>query len=80
MGKLCAETIRNLLPEGMNLGKEIICLERVDSTNVRLKELAEAGAPHGTVVIAEEQTGGKGRKGRRFESPAGAGLYFSLLL
>ena len=80
MEKLCADAIRNLLPKGLVLGKEIICFGRVDSTNVRLKELAEAGAPHGTVVIADEQTGGKGRKGRKFESPAGAGLYFSLLL
>jgi len=80
MNKLSADAIRNLLPKGTVLGKEIFCLGTVDSTNVRLKELAEAGAPHGTVVMADEQTGGKGRKGRKFESPAGAGLYFSLLL
>jgi len=80
MEKLNAQKIKSLLPEGIALGREICCLDCVDSTNVYLKGLAERGAPHGTVVMADEQTGGKGRKGRRFESVAGAGLYFSLLL
>lgn len=80
MEKLNAQRIRSLLPEGVVLGGEIHCLDCVDSTNIYLKGLADQGAPHGTVVMAEEQTLGKGRKGRRFESLAGAGLYFSLLL
>lgn len=80
MEKLNAQRIRSLLPEGTTIGGEIHCLECVGSTNVYLKELADRGAPHGTVVVADEQTLGKGSKGRRFESLAGVGLYFSLLL
>ena len=55
-------------------------LERVGSTNTFLKELAKQGAPHGSVVIADCQTAGRGRLGRRFESPKGKGLYLSVLL
>ena len=51
----------------------------LDSTNNRLKELAAAGAPAGTVVIADRQTAGKGRLGKSFHSPAG-GMYLSVLL
>ncbi|MDO4553278.1 MAG: biotin--[acetyl-CoA-carboxylase] ligase [Bacillota bacterium] len=50
------------------------------STNDDLKALAAAGAPEGTVLAAEAQTGGKGRLGRSFFAPAGSGVYFSLLL
>lgn len=52
----------------------------IDSTNDRLKALARQGAPHGTVLMADRQTGGHGRLGRSFHSPAGAGIYMSLLL
>ena len=52
----------------------------VGSTNTVLRALAEQGAPEGTVVIADEQTGGRGRMGRAFYSPAGSGIYLSLLL
>lgn len=52
---------------------------QVDSTNNRLKELAEEGAPEGTVVVAEEQTGGKGRLGRTWISPRSKGIWFSVL-
>ena len=45
------------------------CLASVDSTNNRLRELALAGAPNGQVVLANEQTQGKGRRGRAFASP-----------
>lgn len=53
--------------------------EQTGSTNDDLKNLAMQGVKAGTVVIAEEQTGGRGRLGRGFSSPAG-GLYLSLLL
>ena len=59
---------------------EIIYLDEVDSTNTYLKQLANDGAPHGTVVIANAQTGGRGRMERGFVSEAGKGLFFSLLL
>ncbi len=52
---------------------------RLSSTNDYLKQLAESGAPEGTVVIATEQTAGKGRLGRSWASPPG-GAWFSLLL
>lgn len=55
-------------------------LPEVDSTNDRLKALAAAGAPQGTVVLADHQTGGHGRRGRSFLSPPGVGLYLSILL
>lgn len=55
-------------------------LEETDSTNDRVKALAKTGAPHGTAVIAGQQTAGKGRLGRSFHSPGGMGLYMSVLL
>lgn len=51
----------------------------VDSTNERAAELAESGAPAGTVVLAREQTEGRGRGGRRWHSPPDAGLYMSVI-
>lgn len=57
----------------------MIVLERVDSTNNYAKNLAAAGAPEGTCVMAEEQSGGRGRRGRGFVSDSG-GLYFSCIL
>lgn len=55
-------------------------LDKVDSTNNYLKRRAAEGAPHGLAVVAEEQTGGRGRFGRSFHSPRGKGLYLSILL
>lgn len=52
----------------------------VDSTNTRLKARAAAGAPTGTALLAEEQSGGRGTHGRSFHSPKGEGLYLSVLL
>jgi len=60
--------------------KNVIFYESCDSTNTRLKALSSEGAPSGTVAIADEQTGGKGRRGRSFKSPAGCGIYLSYLL
>lgn len=53
--------------------------EELGSTQQRARELARAGAPHGTLVISQIQTGGRGRLGRRWGSPAG-GLWMSLVL
>lgn len=55
-------------------------IPELDSTNDQLKLLAKQGAPHGTVLIADRQTGGHGRRGRTFLSPAGVGIYLSILL
>jgi len=54
--------------------------ESVTSTNDVAARLADEGAPEGTVVVAREQTAGKGRHGRSWSSPAGEGLYLSLVL
>ncbi|MBE7032512.1 MAG: biotin--[acetyl-CoA-carboxylase] ligase [Ruminococcaceae bacterium] len=58
----------------------IIVLETVSSTNLYLKELSKDGAPHETVVIADNQTNGRGRPGREFFSPSGTGIYMSILI
>jgi BirA family biotin operon repressor/biotin-[acetyl-CoA-carboxylase] ligase len=52
----------------------------VASTNDVIANLADDGAPHGTVVVADAQTAGRGRHGRQWFSPPGSGLYFSILL
>ena len=66
---------------GSDSGKfDIIYRETVGSTNTELKALAEKGSPEGTVLIAGEQTAGKGRRDRSFSSPKGTGLYMSILL
>ena len=61
-------------------GKTLTFFPTVDSTNAYLKDLARNGASHGTVVIADHQTAGRGRLGRSFASPKGQGLYLSVLL
>jgi BirA family biotin operon repressor/biotin-[acetyl-CoA-carboxylase] ligase len=58
----------------------IIYRDSIDSTNDLAKQLAAEGAPEGTLVLAEEQTVGKGRRGRAWHSPAGANLLFTVLL
>lgn len=54
--------------------------EQIDSTNTQAKRLALSGAPHGTLVLADEQTEGRGRRGHSFFSPPRTGLYMSALL
>ena len=54
--------------------------DTIDSTNTRAKAMAAQGAPAGTVLIADHQTGGRGRLGRTFLSPAGTGIYMSVIL
>ncbi len=60
--------------------KKIVYFQETDSTNTQAKILAEQGAPEGTVVIAEKQTKGRGRKGRSWLSPDGDGIYMSVIL
>lgn len=61
-------------------GRNLVFLDEVDSTNTKAKQLAEAGAPDGTLVVAETQSAAKGRRGRSWMAPAGTGVWFSLLL
>lgn len=60
--------------------EQIIWFDTIDSTNTRAKQMAAQGAVHGTVLIADRQTGGRGRMGRSFQSPAGCGVYMSVIL
>ena len=62
------------------IGKKIMYYERVDSTNTVAKKLADQGADDGTVIVAEEQTGGRGRLDRSFMSPFAQGLWFSVII
>lgn len=74
---LSREGIRSFLTTE---GLDIQVYNRVGSTNTLLKAWAEDGCPEGTVAVAEEQTAGRGRRGRSFYSPPGSGLYLSILL
>lgn len=62
------------------MGQRVVCYETIASTNDAAKQLAVEGAPEGTVVIAEEQTAGRGRHGRRWIAPAGSSLLVSCIL
>jgi BirA family biotin operon repressor/biotin-[acetyl-CoA-carboxylase] ligase len=66
--------------ETRRIGSNIIRFEKTDSTNLTAFQLGEQGAEEGTVVIAEEQSRGKGRLGRHWESPGGVNLYCSIIL
>jgi BirA family biotin operon repressor/biotin-[acetyl-CoA-carboxylase] ligase len=66
--------------KGNLFGKRVLHFFKTDSTNRVAMELGFAGEPEGTVVMAEEQTAGRGRAGRIWHSERGAGLYFTVLL
>lgn len=65
---------------GVLVGRELVCLDSVDSTNSEVKRRAASGAAEGLAVLADGQTGGRGRRGNSFLSPEGKGLYCSVLL
>ena len=73
-----AQGVGKYLRSDLDLDFEVY--EEVTSTNTLLKEKAAAGAREGTVIIANSQTGGKGRLGRSFYSPLNTGLYISILM
>jgi len=62
------------------IGRPRVHLRRTGSTNDRARDLAAAGAPHGTLVTASSQSAGRGRQGRRWSAPANSSLLMSLLL
>jgi len=76
---LSPETIISRLGDSL-FSKNMVFRETVNSTNVLAKELALTGAPDGTIVLAEEQTAGKGRMGRSWLSPGYKDILCSLLL
>lgn len=78
--QLDAQIISDELEPTCRMGRRILFKTETGSTNADAFRLAEAGAEQGTVVIADHQTSGKGRLGRRWESPAGVNLYCSVVL
>jgi BirA family transcriptional regulator, biotin operon repressor / biotin---[acetyl-CoA-carboxylase] ligase len=77
---LHADDLLARLAERRIVGRDIQVFQQTDSTNDVAEKLARDGVPEGVVVFAEAQTKGRGRFGRRWLSPAGAGLWFSVLL
>lgn len=77
--RLLSEEIQDGL-QATVIGREMVCFAETDSTNHRAALLAEGGARDGTVIVAEAQSAGKGRLGRRWASPAGVNLYLSIIL
>lgn len=75
---LTEREIRRHLGATEIVGRSIECFESIGSTNTYLKNLDDA--PDGLVAVAQEQTAGRGRRGRSFESAAGKGVYLSVLL
>ena len=74
------QRLLSVLPKDFPWADTIIYLDSVDSTNTYAKTLAQSGAPHGTCVLAGTQSAGRGRMGRSFSSPAGMGVYLSVIL
>ena len=74
------DKILSLLPADFCWCDKLHYFSSTDSTNTQAKKLAAEGAPHGTVLLADHQTEGRGRLGRSFHSPANSGLYLSVLL
>ncbi len=79
MEELSPETITRDLDTRF-MGQQVVCFDSVSSTNDVAKQLAEQGAPEGTLVFTEEQTAGRGRQKRRWIAPAGSSLLVSFLL
>ena len=76
---LSAAQIKKHLPEELKKAP-VQVFQTIDSTSSHAKALALQGAPCGVVVLSEEQTAGRGRRGKSFFSPQGSGLYMSLIL
>lgn len=74
------EQIVNALTREHPWADRIHWFDTIESTNTEAKRMAQNGAPHGTVLIADRQTGGRGRMGRCFSSPPGMGIYLSVIL
>src|SRR6202166_3827092 len=76
---LAPKLLHKRLPPGP-LGKRIYHFFKIDSTNAVAMQLGEQGEPHGTLVIAEEQTAGRGRAGRKWISEKSSGIHCSILV
>lgn len=62
------------------VAKEVLYFDTIDSTNTKAQELAEKGYPSGTLVVADKQELGKGRRGRSWVSPSGTGIFMTLMI
>ena len=62
------------------VAKEVLYFDTIDSTNIKAQELAEKGYPSGTLVVADKQESGKGRRGRSWGSPSGTGIFMTLMI
>lgn len=67
-----------LMPDGFC--RRVECHDCIDSTNLRAKQLAECGEPEGTLVVADRQTAGRGRRGRGWLAESGVGIWMTLIL
>lgn len=79
MNKLSKDKIQSFL-DTCYIGKNLVLYETVTSTNTIAKQMAKKSATHGSCIIAEEQTQGRGRLKRSFFSPKGSGIYLSIIL
>jgi BirA family biotin operon repressor/biotin-[acetyl-CoA-carboxylase] ligase len=79
LDRLIADQLQAHLPCA-TIGRQIIVLEQIGSTNDAILQAATANSNEGLVLFAEQQTAGRGQRGNRWESPAGKGLWFSILL
>lgn len=61
-------------------GQEVLYFDTIDSTNTKAQELAEKGYPSGTLVVADQQVSGKGRRGRGWVSPPQTGIFMTLMI
>ena len=68
------------IPKGQIIGRELVHFSEIDSTNNYAKKIANEGCQHGTIVVADKQTMGRGRVGRQWESYSSEGLWFSAVL
>ena len=62
------------------VGQPVYYYDTIGSTNIKAKQMGEEGSSHGTLIVADMQTDGRGRRGRAWESPAGTNIYYTLLL
>ena len=78
LNRTWTETLRRMLSD-IPERTQLLVFDCVDSTNTLLRRLGDSGAEEGTVVIARQQTAGRGRQGRSFYSPPDTGIYLSAL-
>lgn len=74
----CEEIRENLNTK--YIGREILFFDKIDSTNTKAKEFSNMGKNQGTIIIADEQTKGRGRLGKSWSSPKGEGIWMSIIL